>query len=173
MKLFDMHSHWGTERGYPLRGHAQLAQQKSTWNSTPKYCSESEMAEYFRKHDAKVILDLGFTKNMPIAEAREYHDYAIATQAQYPDVIHGMWIQVDPRTGADGVAEFRRCIDASRGFVGICVSAGGMGFPASDPIFDPYYKLSIEAGRPALVLVGYNGSGAGLPGGGEIGRAHV
>jgi len=28
MKLIDMHSHWGTERGYVLRTAAELAQQK-------------------------------------------------------------------------------------------------------------------------------------------------
>lgn len=168
MKLFDLHSHWGTQRGYPLRSDAELSKQKDTWNSTPKYHTEEEMAAYFRTHDAKVILDLGFTKNLPIAEARIHHDYAIETQARFPDAIFGLWIQIDPRTGADGVAEFRRCIDRCKGFVGICVSAGGMGVPASDPVFDPYYKISIEAGRPALVLVGYNGAGAGLPGGGGI-----
>ena len=45
MKLFDVHSHWGTERGYPLRTPAELAQQRKTWNSSPKFVSESELAE--------------------------------------------------------------------------------------------------------------------------------
>lgn len=168
MKIFDMHSHWGTERGYPLRDSAQIALQKHTWNSTATYVSEDQMADYFRRHDARVILDLGFTKTMPIAEVRDLHDYAITVQRQHADVIFGLWLQIDPRSGDEGVREFRRCIDASAGFVGICVSAGGMGVPASDPLFDPYYKVSIEASRPALVLVGYNGAGAGLPGGGGL-----
>jgi predicted TIM-barrel fold metal-dependent hydrolase len=43
-----------------------------------------------------------------------------------------------------------------------------MGFPASDPIYDPFYEASIEADRPVLVLVGTTGSGAGLPGGGGV-----
>ena len=168
MRLFDLHSHWGTERGYPLRTPAELAQQRKTWNSSPSFVSEREMADYFRRHDARVILDLGFTKSLPLAEVRAHHDYAIETQRQHPDAIFGLWLQIDPRTGVEGARELRRCIDASAGFVGVCVSAGGMGYAASDPVYDPFYELSIEAGRPALVLVGYNGGGAGLRGGGGV-----
>ena len=40
-----------------------------------------------------------------------------------------------------------------------------MGFAASDPIYDPFYRLSIDNDIPVLVLVGYTGSGAGIPGG--------
>jgi predicted TIM-barrel fold metal-dependent hydrolase len=165
MKLFDCHSHWATERGYPLRGEAALALQKSTWNSAPSYVSEDEMAAYFRRHDAKTILDLGFTKSLPLDEVRPLHDYALETQAKHADVIFGNWLQIDPRLGEAGAAELRRCIRASAGFVSYCVSAAGMGFPANDPIYDPFYQACLEAGRPVLVLVGYTGAGAGMPGG--------
>ena len=40
MKLIDMHSHWGTKRGYVLRTAAELAQQKKTWNSETTYVTE-------------------------------------------------------------------------------------------------------------------------------------
>ena len=40
-----------------------------------------------------------------------------------------------------------------------------MGFAASDPIYDPFYRLSLDNDIPVLVLVGYTGSGAGIPGG--------
>jgi predicted TIM-barrel fold metal-dependent hydrolase len=168
VKFFDLHSHWGTERGYPLRGSAALAQQKATWNSAPSYVSEEEMAQYFRASGARVILDLGFTKALPLDEVREFHDYALAVQAKHADVIFGNWIQVDPRTGAAGAQELERCIEASQGFVSACVSAAGMGFPASDPIYDPFYDVCHAHGRPVLALVGYTGAGAGLPGGGGI-----
>jgi hypothetical protein len=52
MKLIDMHSHWGTERGYVLRTAAELAQQKKTWNSETKYVTEDEMVTYFRASHA-------------------------------------------------------------------------------------------------------------------------
>ena len=168
MKLFDVHSHWGTRRGYVLRTEEQLAQQRRTWNSDPKYATEEEMAAYLRSQGVRTILDFGFTKSLPIAEARAYHDYAIDVQATYPDVIFGNWLQIDPRTGREGVGEFERVAAASRGFVGVCVSAPGMGYAASDPIFDPFYEASIALGRPALVLVGTTGSGAGLKGGGGV-----
>ena len=50
MRLFDLHSHWGTRRGYVLRTEAQLAQQRKTWNSDPAYVTEEEMAAYLRAH---------------------------------------------------------------------------------------------------------------------------
>jgi len=164
MKLFDVHSHWGTRRGYVLRTEEQLAHQRRTWNSDPKYATEEEMAAYLRTQGVRTILDFGFTKSMPIAEVRAYHDYAIDVQATYPDVIFGHWLQIDPRTGREGVAEFERCAAACRGFIGICVSAPGMGYAASDPIFDPFYQASIALQRPVLVLVGTTGSGAGQRG---------
>jgi predicted TIM-barrel fold metal-dependent hydrolase len=167
-RLFDLHSHWGTRRGYVLRTEAELAQQKRTWNSEPKYVTEDEMAHYLRAQGVQTILDFGFTKSMRIDDARAFHDYAIETQRNYPDVIFGNWLQIDPRTGEQGVAEFRRCARESAGFVGICVSAPGMGYPASDAIYDPFYAASIELARPVLVLVGTTGSGAGLPGGGGV-----
>ncbi len=168
MQIFDLHSHWGTRRGYVLRTPEQLAQQKRTWNSEPAYVTEEAMAAYLRRHEVQTILDFGFTKSMPVAEVRAYHDYAVDVQATYPDAIFGHWLQIDPRTGREGVAEFERVAAASRGFVGICVSAPGMGFAADDPIYDPFYEASVAMRRPVLVLVGTTGSGAGLRGGGGV-----
>ncbi|MEJ0071004.1 MAG: hypothetical protein WDO24_22265 [Pseudomonadota bacterium] len=62
MKLFDLHSHWATERGYPLRSAAALAVQQATWNSKPSYVSEAEMVFYLRQQQVRTILDFGFTK---------------------------------------------------------------------------------------------------------------
>lgn len=167
MHIIDMHSHWGTKRGYVLRTEAELARQRQTWNSDPKYATEDEMAAYLRSQNVRTILDFGFTKKMPVAEAREYHDYGIETQRKHPDAILGLWLQIDPASGAAGVAELRRCIEASKGFIGLAIS-GGTGYTASDPIHKPFYDVCAEAGRPVLVFVGYTGAGAGLPGGGGI-----
>ena len=54
MKLFDLHSHWGTREGYVLRTKEALAQQKSTWNSTPQYDTEEEMAAYLRANQVRI-----------------------------------------------------------------------------------------------------------------------
>ena len=164
MKMIDIHSHWGTRRGYTLRTPEELAQQKRTWNSEPAYATEDEMAEYFRRSDVKVVLDFGFTKTMPIDEIATVHDYGFATERAHPDAILGHWLHIDPHTGVDGVRELRRCIDAAPGFLGFAVSGSGSG-PASDPVWRPFYDLCIEARIPVLVFVGTTGLGAGLPGG--------
>jgi predicted TIM-barrel fold metal-dependent hydrolase len=167
MQMIDIHSHWGTRRGYTLRTEEELAQQKKTWNSEPNYATEEEMADYFRRSNVRTILDFGFTKFIPLSEAREVHDYGFETQRAHPDVIIGHWIHIDPHAGADGVRELRRCIDNAPGFVGFAVSGSGSG-PASAPAWKPFYELCIEANIPALIFVGTTGLGAGLPGGGGI-----
>lgn len=167
MKLIDMHSHWGTRRGYTLRSAEELALQKATWNSEPKYHSEEEMAAYFRASGVQVVLDFGFTKFIPLSEAREVFDYGFVTQRAYPEQILGHWIHIDPHTAAEGVRELRRCIDAAPGFLGFCINGSGSG-PATDPAWTPFYALCIEARIPVLVFVGTTGLGAGLPGGAGI-----
>ena len=123
------------------------------------------MAAYFRAQGVRTILDFGFTKSLPLQEVRPLHDYALEVQEKHGDVVFGHWLQIDPRLGEAGAAELRRCIEASRGFVSYCVSAAGMGFAANDPAYDPFYRVCLEHGRPVLVLVGYTGAGAGMPGG--------
>jgi predicted TIM-barrel fold metal-dependent hydrolase len=168
VRLFDMHSHWGTERGYVLRSADALAQQQKTWNSTPRYDSEEEMAAYLRANNVRTILDFGFTKNLPLDEVVPLHDYAIETQARFADCIFGNWLQIDPRLGQAGAEELERCIRTSSGFVSLCVSASGTGFAASDPIYHPFYEVARTYGHPVLVLVGHTGAGAGLPSGAGI-----
>ncbi len=167
MKIIDIHSHWGTERGYPLRTEAELAQQKATWNSEATYATEAEMCAYFRKSNVQVILDFGFAKFLPFAEMQALHDYAFETEKANRDVILGHWIHIDPRSGADGLKELRRCIDKRIGFLGFGVSSS-LTPPSSDTLFDPYYRLCIEAKIPVLIFVGTTGLGAGLPGGGGV-----
>jgi uncharacterized protein len=167
MKLIDIHSHWGTRRGYTLRTDEELAQQKKTWNSEPKYATADQMADYFRQSNVRAVLDFGFTKFIPLDEARAMHDYGFATERAHPDAIIGHWIHIDPHTGVEGVRELRRCIDHAPGFIGFAVSGSGSG-PPSDPAWKPFYQLCIDAGVPALIFVGTTGLGAGLPGGGGI-----
>src|SRR5438270_2284884 len=94
MKMIDIHSHWGTRRGYTLRTPEELAQQKRTWNSEPTYHTEAEMADYFRNSGVRAVLDFGFTKYIPLSEAREVHDYGFETQRAHPDAIIGHWIHI-------------------------------------------------------------------------------
>jgi uncharacterized protein len=165
MHIVDLHSHWGTRRGYPLQNEQELAQQRATWSSEPTYQTESGMADHFRTNKVRAILDLGFAKYRPLHETRALHDYAFDTERAHRDVILGHWVHIDPqRAGGDGLSELRRCIDRRIGFLGYAVSAS-LSPPASDPLYAPYYRLCIEAGIPVLIFVGTTGLGAGLPGG--------
>jgi len=44
-RIFDVHSHWGTRRGYPFQTEEELAQQERVFRSKPRYVTEAEMAE--------------------------------------------------------------------------------------------------------------------------------
>ena len=167
MNMIDIHSHWGTRRGYPLQTPVELEQQKRTWNSEPTYHTEAEMAEYFRRSGVRAVLDFGFTKYVPLSEACPVFDYGFETQRAHPDAILGHWIHIDPHTGYEGVRELRRCIDNAPGFIGFGVSGSGSG-PADDPVWEPFYRLCIDARIPVLIFVGTTGLGAGLPAGGGI-----
>ena len=164
MRLIDMHSHWKTKRGYVLQTDEELARQRHTWRSTPAYATEEEMAEDFRRAGVEVILDFGFTKFVPVEQARELHDYAFETQRRFPDVILGNWFHFQPEIGRPALKEFERCLAEGSGFVGLAASGSG-GVPASDPAWDHFYQACIEANVPALVFVGTTGLGAGFPGG--------
>ena len=166
MKIFDCHSHWGTKRGYIFRTEEQLARQEKIWKTKVDFFSDDEMVAYFRKNNARVILDLSFTKSLPIAEIREHHDYAFDLQRRNPDAIFGHWLQFQPQRALESIREFDRAMVANGGYVALCVNGQVTGVPASDPLWDPFYQLSIEAGRPIMILCGLTGIGQGLPGGG-------
>jgi uncharacterized protein len=165
MRIFDCHSHWGTKRGYLFRTDAELARQEKIWQTKPEILTEQEMTDYFRRNSVRALLDLGWIRFLPIEEIRGHHDYAFGVQRQHPDAIFGHWLTMDPRLGKAGVEEFERGLGAKAGFVGIAVSGQGTGVPASDPMWDPFYKLSIDAKVPVLITVGLTGIGQGARGG--------
>ena len=165
MKIFDCHSHWGTKRGYIFRTEAELARQEKIWKTKATFFTEDEQVAYFRKSGARVLLDLSITKFLPIEEIRDLHDYALDLQRANPDVIAGHWLQFDPRRCVESIREFDRVMAACKGFVGLCVNGQVTRVSASDPIWDPFYQLSLEANRPVMILTGLTGIGQGLPGG--------
>ena len=167
-RIFDMHSHWGTRRGYPFQTPEELAQQERVFRSTPSYVSEADMAEHFRATGVRAILDLGVRAPAPIDEVRALHDYAFDTQKQHADVIAGHWLHIDPRLGRLAVNELARCLGRRQGLVGLAVSGAGFNVAASDPGYAPLYELCLEARAPVLIMLGTTGLGAGRPGGAGV-----
>jgi uncharacterized protein len=165
MKIFDCHSHWGTQRGYLFRTAEQLAQQEKIWGTKPDYFSDEEQADYFRRNNVRVMLDLSFTKSLPIGEMREHHDYAFDYQRKNPDVVFGHWLQFEPHRALESIREFDRSLAANGGYIALSVNGQVTGVPASDPMWEPFYQLSMEADRPIMILCGLTGIGQGLAGG--------
>jgi uncharacterized protein len=165
LPIIDVHSHWSTKKGYVFQTQAELAVQKAVFDSAPTYQTEAEMAEDFRANNVKAILDLYFPADLSIEEMASLNDYGFEVERQYPEQILGHWIHIAPRHGKGGVKELRRCIEKRTGFLGFGLSGSSRGLPATDPAFEPYLKLCIEAKVPALIFVGTTTRGSGQPGG--------
>jgi uncharacterized protein len=169
MRIFDCHSHWGTEKGHSLRTPPQRAQQEKIWGTAFRLYTEDEQADYFRQNNARVITDISWIKALPLEEMRDYHDYALAVQRRHRDVMFGQWLQFDPRRhGRAAVEEFHRCVEQRAGFVGLLVNGQTTHVAASEPEWDPFYKASIDAGVPVFIMCGLTATGRGLPGGGGV-----
>ena len=165
-QFFDCHSHWATDKGYLFRTQAERDQQKKIWQTDFQLFSEDEQAQYFRDQKVQTILDISWIKDLSLEEMKPYHDYVFDVQSKNRDVMFGQWMQFDPRRhGIQAVNEFQRCVEKRVGFVGLCVNGQVTGVPASDPLWDPFYKASIDAGSPVMILAGLTGIGQGLPGG--------
>lgn len=167
MQIIDLHSHWGTKRGYPFQSAEELAQQRKVFRSDPSYVTEQEMVDHFRQMNVKTLLDLG-VRSIDLKELRSLHDYAFDVQQGAPDAVLGHWLHIDPRTGREGLKELERCLKKGQGVIGLAVAGAGFNVAAVDPLYEPYYRLCIEARAPALIMVGTTGLGANLPGGGGV-----
>lgn len=169
MRLFDCHAHWSTEKGYLFRTPESLKAQERIWGTKAVYDTEEEFAALLRKNKVRAVMDLAITMWMNIDEIREVHDYSFEVQRKYSDVIYGHWLTFDPRIGIEGVREYRRAVDAKAGFIGFgIIGQQPCRIPPSDPMWDPFYALSMEADIPVLIHTGLTGIGQGFPGGDGI-----
>jgi uncharacterized protein len=168
MRIFDCHSHWSTRRGYIFQSEEEQKSQERIWGTKASFQTEAEMAETFRRNNVRVMLDLALTAfiDMSMEDIRAVHDYTFEVQRQNSDVIFGHWLSLDPRLGREANREFERAVAAKAGFIGFgIIGQTRDGFPASDPIWDPFYKTSIDAGIPVLIHTGLTGIGQGFRGG--------
>jgi uncharacterized protein len=164
-RFFDCHSHWGTARAHIFRTPEELARQELIWKTKGRHWSESEMTDYMRRNGVRAILDLSFHKTLPIDEIRAYHDYAFEIARQNSDVIFGHWLQFDARRWKEAEAEFLRAKESNAGFVGFAVAGQTLGQPASDPMWFPFYELSVKTNTPVMIMTGLTGIGQGTAGG--------
>src|SRR5437016_3515671 len=149
MRIFDCHSHWSTRRGYVFQTDEEVANQERIWGTKAGFQTEDEMAATFRRNNVRVMLDLATTVLYPmnLEEIRAAHDYTFEVQRRHSDVIFGHWLSLDPRLGKDAIREFERARAANAGLIGFgIIGQVKDGFPASDPIWDPFYKASIDTG---------------------------
>jgi predicted TIM-barrel fold metal-dependent hydrolase len=168
MRLFDCHSHWSTRKGYVFQTEVELDNQERIWGTKASFQTEDQMTATFRKNNVRVMMDLATTILYPMEmdQIRSLHDYAFGVQRENKDVIFGHWLSLDPRLGREALKEYERAVAADAGFIGFgIIGQVAGGFPASDPIWDPFYKLSIDAHIPVLIHCGLTGIGQGLPGG--------
>jgi predicted TIM-barrel fold metal-dependent hydrolase len=165
VRFFDCHSHWGTQKAHIFRTPEELARQEKIWKTKGRHWAEGEMMDYMRKNGVRAILDLSFHKKLPIEKIREYHDYAFDIARRNRDVVFGHWLQFDSRRCKESLDEYKRARDADAGFIGFAVAGQTLGQPASDPMWFPFYELSIETNAPVMIMTGLTGIGQGARGG--------
>lgn len=171
MKIFDCHSHWSTRRGYIFQTEEAQKSQERIWGTRAEFQTEDEMVATLRRNNVRAVMDLALTAfvDMPMEEIRALHDYTFEVQRKHPDVIFGHWLSLNPRLGREAIKEYERAVAAQAGFIGFGVIGQARHRVApSDPLWDPFYKVSIDAGIPVLIHTGLTGIGQGFPGGDGI-----
>jgi uncharacterized protein len=166
MRYFDCHSHFSTRDGLHHRTMEEYENAQRIFRRKRDFETEDQMADGFRTRNVRTILDIYRTWRMTDEdEIRASNDYAAVFARQHRDVVYGNWLAVNPTMKDFWIKEFKRLAGSDAGFFGFCQSQNSLGYPPSDPVWDPFYKLSIEANVPVLLMTGLTGIGQGMPGG--------
>jgi uncharacterized protein len=166
MRYFDCHSHFSTRAGLHHRTMEEYENAQRIFRRKREFETEEQMVDGFRSRNVRTILDIYRTWRMTDEdEIRASNDYAAAFARNNRDVVYGNWLAANPTMQKFWMDEFRRLADSNSGFFGFCQSQNSLGYPPSDPIWDPFYKLSIDANVPVLLMTGLTGIGQGMPGG--------
>ena len=169
MRYFDCHSHFSTKAGLHHRTMEEYENAQRVFKRKREFETEEQMAEGFRKRGVRTILDIYRTWRMTDEdEIRASNDYVVKFARDNRDIVFGNWLAINPAMKDFWLREFKRLTDAGVGMFGFCQSQNSLGFPPSDPIWDPFYKLSIEAKVPVLLMCGLTGIGQGMPGGNGV-----
>ena len=127
--------------------------------------SIDQIADHYRELHMMAVV-FGVDAALTTGQPRIPNGEVIEAAQRHPDVLIP-FASVDPRRGADGLAEVRDLI--STGLVrGFKFHPNLQRFRANDPVAYPIYEAISEAGLVALFHTGHTGVGAGLPGGGGV-----
>ncbi|MFY9603002.1 MAG: hypothetical protein WAR02_22425, partial [Pseudolabrys sp.] len=164
MRYFDCHSHFSTKAGLHHATQEDYEQAQRVFKRKRAFETEEQMADGFRTRNVRTILDIYRTWRMTDEdEIRASNDYATNFALKNPDIVYGNWLAANPIMKDFWLREYARLAAKKSGFLGFCQSQNSLGFPASDPIWDPFYKLSIDIGAPVLLMTGLTGIGQGMP----------
>jgi predicted TIM-barrel fold metal-dependent hydrolase len=166
MRYFDCHSHFSTRAGLHHRTAEEYENAQRVFKRKREFETEEQMAETFRSRNVRTILDIYRTWRMTDEdEIRASNDYAASFAKNNLDLVYGNWLAINPTMKEFWIGEFKRLAGSGAGFFGFCQSQNSLGYPPSDPVWDPFYKLSIETNVPVLLMTGLTGIGQGMPGG--------
>ncbi len=131
--------------------------------------SLDEIAHHYRRLHLMAVI---FTVDAELTTGRPRIPNAeiIEAAARHADVLIP-FASIDPRRGADGVAEARDLV-TDRAVRGFKFHPSLQEMPANDRLAYPLYEVIAEAGSVALFHTGHTGIGAGMPGGGGVRLRH-
>ncbi len=166
MRYFDCHSHFSTKAGLHHKTMEEYENAQRIFRRKREFETEEQMAQTLRSHNVRSVLDIYKTWRMTDEDdIRVTNDYAADFTRKNRDIVYGNWIAINPAMKEFWLKEAKRLMSGNAGFVGFCQSQNSLGFPPSDPVWNPFYKLAIEAGAPVLLMCGLTGIGQGMPGG--------
>ncbi len=124
-----------------------------------------DIAERYRELRMGAVV-FGVDSALTTGQPRIPNEFIVEGALRHSEVLIP-FASIDPRRGADGVAEARDLLDQGvvRGFK---FHPNIQEFFANDRIAYPLYEVLENAGSIALFHTGHSGIGAGLPGGGGI-----
>ena len=98
-------------------------------------------------------------------EIRASNDYVIEFARNNRDIVYGNWLAANPSMTDFWLKEYARLAATNSRLPRLLSKPEQSWLPAQRPDLDPFYKLSIDAGVPVLLMTGLTGIGQGMPGG--------
>jgi uncharacterized protein len=161
---FHVHIELGSD------GHDHLSQElreaaNRYFRGEPVMPDGAAVADYYRQRKMMAVV-FPVDDELTTGQPRLENEDVLEAAAAHPDVLIP-FASIDPRRGAEGVAEARDLV--SSGLVkGFKFHPNLQQFHPNDRSVYPLYEVLAEARSIALFHTGHSGIGTGLPGGGGI-----